>query len=286
MPMEGSRLDALNLPAMRTHNQDPRQTAFSLSCDIDNGSTGEGVPSYTHTNIQTRHTHEPNVCRVSSPSAGISSRDRALTIRRLADPSADAGDFIRPGHVFPLRYRDGGVFTRGGHTEASVDLTRLAGLQPVSVIGEIVSARDPTDMARMDELKVSRTHRRWIHPSIHPFMYLFSVCVCQDFARRHGLVMTTIEDLICYRLETEYGIAIPDDTSDAATSSSDEASSPPTPTTSTPCSPANDCERRPQTHQQQQQHHPLPPGFHNAMTDRSPSIRRHRNRQEPRDGDE
>ncbi|CEM38204.1 unnamed protein product [Vitrella brassicaformis CCMP3155] len=230
VPMEGSRLDALNLPPMRTHNQDPRQTAFSLSCDIDNGSTG------------------------------ISSRDRALTIRRLADPSADAGDFIRPGHVFPLRYRDGGVFTRGGHTEASVDLTRLAGLQPVSVIGEIVSARDPTDMARMDELK--------------------------DFARRHGLVMTTIEDLICYRIETEYGIAIPDDASDAATSSSDEASSPPTPTTSTPCGPTNDSERHPHTPQQQQRHHPLPPGFHDTMTDRSPSIRRHRNRQEPRGGDE
>src|SRR5699024_11704661 len=84
---------------------------------------------------------------------GISAADRARTCRLLADPRTRPADFTRPGHVVPLRARDGGVLERDGHTEAAVDLARLAGLRPAGVICEIVSEDDPLLLARRDELR-------------------------------------------------------------------------------------------------------------------------------------
>ena len=107
--LEGSRLDALHLPPMVVHNEDPKQTAYSVSVD------------YRH-----------------NTSTGISAYDRALTFRRLVDPAALPSDFHRPGHVFPLRYQPGGVLQRAGHTEAALDLSRLAGLRPGGVLAEVV----------------------------------------------------------------------------------------------------------------------------------------------------
>jgi len=108
-------------------------------------------------------------------STGISAYDRALTIQLLADPDAGPRDFIQPGHVFPLRAKPGGVLRRAGHTEASVDLARLAGLYPAAVICEIMN--DDGSMARVPELR--------------------------EFAKRHGLKMTSIADLIRYRSQRE-----------------------------------------------------------------------------------
>jgi 3,4-dihydroxy 2-butanone 4-phosphate synthase/GTP cyclohydrolase II len=108
-------------------------------------------------------------------STGISAYDRALTIQLLADPDAGPRDFVQPGHVFPLRAKPGGVLRRAGHTEASVDLARLAGLYPAAVICEIMN--DDGTMARVPELR--------------------------EFARRHGLKMTSIADLIRYRSQRE-----------------------------------------------------------------------------------
>jgi len=105
-------------------------------------------------------------------STGISAHDRALTISTAIDPTKAAEAIVSPGHVFPLIARDGGVLIRAGHTEASVDLARLAGLNPASVICEIM--KDDGTMARLPDLKI--------------------------FARQHGLKIGTIEDLIAYRL--------------------------------------------------------------------------------------
>src|SRR5262249_13493015 len=106
---------------------------------------------------------------------GVSSADRAATIRALADSSAAAADFARPGHIFPLRSRRGGVLVRAGHTEAAVDLCRLAGLKPVGVLCEVMN--DDGTMARRPQL--------------------------QEFAQRHHLKVGTIADLIRHRLRTE-----------------------------------------------------------------------------------
>jgi 3,4-dihydroxy 2-butanone 4-phosphate synthase/GTP cyclohydrolase II len=108
-------------------------------------------------------------------STGISAADRSRTIQLLADPTREAGDLVRPGHVFPLRYTDGGVLRRGGHTEAAVDLARLAGLRPAGVVTEIVN-EDGT-MARLPRLR--------------------------EFADEHGLRLISIEQLIGYRRRTE-----------------------------------------------------------------------------------
>jgi 3,4-dihydroxy 2-butanone 4-phosphate synthase/GTP cyclohydrolase II len=129
-------------------NQDQRGTAYAVTVDAR-----EGV------------------------STGISAADRARTTRLLADPTATAKDFNRPGHVVPLRARDGGVLRRAGHTEAAVDLSRLAGLAPAGVLCEIVSQKDEGDMARRDELEV--------------------------FASDHDLALITIADLIAYRRRVE-----------------------------------------------------------------------------------
>ena len=118
----------------------------------------------------------PAACPAACPSAGISAADRAATIRALADPAASAADFRRPGHIFPLRYRQGGVITRPGHTEAAVDLARLSGSAPAGVLCEIVNRADGS-MARTPQLLA--------------------------FAQEHGLKCITIADMIRYRLRHE-----------------------------------------------------------------------------------
>lgn len=147
--MEGDRMDELHLPAMVRNNEDPKSTAFSVSVDA---TSEHGITT------------------------GISAQDRATTIRLLGDANRSAADFNRPGHLFPLRARANGVLTRDGHTEASVDLSRLAGCSPVGVLCEIVSEDNPVEMARLPELK--------------------------RFCRRHGFVLTSIVDLAQYRRDT------------------------------------------------------------------------------------
>ncbi|MQA64045.1 MAG: bifunctional 3,4-dihydroxy-2-butanone-4-phosphate synthase/GTP cyclohydrolase II [Actinophytocola sp.] len=148
VPLTEYDADRLNLPPMFYANQDVRGTAYTVTVDAK-----EGV------------------------STGISASDRAHTIKLLADITSTAGDFNRPGHVVPLRAKEGGVLRRPGHTEASVDLARMAGLRPAGVLCEIVSQKDEGDMARFDELQV--------------------------FAEEHGLTLITIADLIAYRRRNE-----------------------------------------------------------------------------------
>jgi len=136
------RLDALRLPLMVAANEESHGTAFTVTVDYRHGT-----------------------------STGISAADRAATLRALADSRAVAVDFARPGHVFPLRARPGGVLERPGHTEAAVDLARLAGLQPCGVLCELVN--DDGSMARPPEL--------------------------DRFARNHALPIITIADLIAHR---------------------------------------------------------------------------------------
>jgi 3,4-dihydroxy 2-butanone 4-phosphate synthase / GTP cyclohydrolase II len=112
---------------------------------------------------------------ITGITTGISAADRATTMRLLANPDATALDFARPGHIFPLRAREGGVLTRDGHTEAAVDLARLAGRAPAGVLCEIVSEENPTEMARLPELK--------------------------RFCKKHGYVLTSIVDIAQYRRE-------------------------------------------------------------------------------------
>lgn len=148
--MEGDRMDELELPPMLVNNEDPKGTAFSVTVDAikENGIT-----------------------------TGISARDRSTTVRLLADSKAIAKDFSRPGHIFPLRARTGGVLERDGHTEATVDLARLAGRSPCGVLCEIVSEEEPTEMARLPELV--------------------------KFCKKHDMVLTSIVDLQQYRRDTE-----------------------------------------------------------------------------------
>lgn len=123
VPMPEEYADRLDLPPMTTRNEDVRGTAYTVTVDAATGTTG------------------------------ISATSRAETIRRLADPASQPEDFTRPGHVVPLRARPGGVLERAGHTEATVDLARAAGLPPVGALCEIVGIEDPTDMARSPELR-------------------------------------------------------------------------------------------------------------------------------------
>lgn len=146
VPMEPERLQLLELTPMVVESQAPLGTAWMVSVDARSGVT-----------------------------TGISAHDRAATIRAMIDPNTKASDLVRPGHIFPLRARHGGVLVRAGHTEAAVDLTRLAGLFPAGVICEIM-APDGT-MARTPQLKT--------------------------FAREHSLKICTIADLIKYRLSKE-----------------------------------------------------------------------------------
>ncbi len=150
MPMTHERLDELRLPQMVPDNTEAHRTAFTISVDYKHGTT-----------------------------TGISAPDRARTIRALAETSSKPEDFARPGHIFPLRYTNGGVLTRAGHTEASVDLVKLAGLtSPAAVICEIVN-EDGT-MKRGADLIA--------------------------FAREHGLKIGTIADLIRHRFATERSV--------------------------------------------------------------------------------
>ncbi|MEU6486003.1 bifunctional 3,4-dihydroxy-2-butanone-4-phosphate synthase/GTP cyclohydrolase II [Streptomyces sp. NPDC046887] len=147
-PMEGGELDRLHLPQMVGDNTESMKTAFTVSVDA--------APSYGVT-------------------TGISAADRATTLQLLGGGRAEPGDLVRPGHVFPLRARPGGVLTRPGHTEAAVDLARLAGLRPAGAIVEI--AGEDGTMLRLPELV--------------------------PFARKHGLTIISIEDLIAYRRGNE-----------------------------------------------------------------------------------
>lgn len=141
VPLDGGRAEALDLPPMVEVNQDSKGTAYTVSCDA-----AAGV------------------------STGISATDRALTARVLADAASSPADLTRPGHIFPLRAVDGGVRERPGHTEAAVDLCRLAGLEPVGVIAEVVY--DDGEMMRLDGLRA--------------------------FAAEHGCPLVSIEDLVAY----------------------------------------------------------------------------------------
>jgi 3,4-dihydroxy 2-butanone 4-phosphate synthase/GTP cyclohydrolase II len=146
VPMLGPDLDRLNLPLMTPQNGERMRTAFTVTVDARDGVT-----------------------------TGISATDRAFTIRRLADAQSTAQDFVKPGHIFPLRYAEGGVLARPGHTEASVDLARLAGLRPAGVLAEIV--HDDGTMMRLPALR--------------------------EFADAHDLALISIEQLIEYRRRTE-----------------------------------------------------------------------------------
>ena len=141
VPLEAERADALALPPMVAVNEDAKGTAYTVSCDAAIGV-----------------------------STGISATDRALTARILADPQSTPAAITRPGHIFPLRAVKGGVRERPGHTEAAVDLCRLAGLAPVGVIAELV--HDDGEMMRLDSLR--------------------------DFAAEHGCPLISIEDLVAY----------------------------------------------------------------------------------------
>ncbi|MEO3938762.1 3,4-dihydroxy-2-butanone-4-phosphate synthase [Dermatophilaceae bacterium Soc4.6] len=141
-PVTAEIADRLDLPPMVRESTDPLRTAYTVSVDAASGVT-----------------------------TGISAADRALTIRLLADPDATPLDFVRPGHVLPLRARDGGVLVRPGHTEAAVDLARLAGLAPVGAIGELV--HDDGSMMRAEAVL--------------------------DLGAEHGLPVVTIADLVAHR---------------------------------------------------------------------------------------
>ena len=146
MPMTGARLDELDIPLMVRENNSSFGTAFCVSIEAKKATT-----------------------------TGISAGDRAATVLAAVDPATRPDDLARPGHMFPLRARDGGVLVRAGQTEAAVDLARMAGLRPAGVICEIMKA-DGT-MARVLDLS--------------------------KFARRHGLLLITIADLIRYRMQME-----------------------------------------------------------------------------------
>jgi 3,4-dihydroxy 2-butanone 4-phosphate synthase/GTP cyclohydrolase II len=146
VPMTGEDLDRLEVPLMTLQNMERMRTAYTISVDAARGV-----------------------------STGISAADRAHTIRLLADPATQRDDLVRPGHIFPLRYREGGVLRRAGHTEAAVDLARLAGLRPAGVLAEIVN--DDGSMSRLPQLL--------------------------KFARKHGLEICAVADLIEYRRTRE-----------------------------------------------------------------------------------
>jgi 3,4-dihydroxy 2-butanone 4-phosphate synthase/GTP cyclohydrolase II len=149
VPMDPEQLARLELPQMVPNNDEAYRTAFTVSVDYRFGTT-----------------------------TGVSSSDRAKTIRALVDPASSAQDFARPGHIFPLRPRRGGVLIRAGHTEAAMDLCLLAGLQPAGVLCELMN--DDGSMARRGHIEA--------------------------FAREHALKIGTIADLIRHRLRNERSV--------------------------------------------------------------------------------
>jgi 3,4-dihydroxy 2-butanone 4-phosphate synthase/GTP cyclohydrolase II len=146
MPVKGERLDELEIPMMVSHNTSKFTTAFTVSIEAKQGVT-----------------------------TGISAKDRAATIKAVLNPETKASDIARPGHIFPLRAREGGVLVRTGHTEAIVDLAKMAGLYPAGVICEIMS--EDGSMARLPELK--------------------------ELADKFGIKIVSIADLITYRRRHE-----------------------------------------------------------------------------------
>ncbi len=146
VPMVAETLDRLGIPLMTPHNRDRHRTAYTVSVDARDGVT-----------------------------TGISAADRAHTVRTLIDSATEPFEVTQPGHVFPLRYTEGGVLVRPGHTEAAVDLARMAGLTPAGVIAEVVN--DDGTMMRGPQLR--------------------------EFADEHGLPLISIEDLIHYRRRHE-----------------------------------------------------------------------------------
>ncbi|NAW51952.1 3,4-dihydroxy-2-butanone-4-phosphate synthase [Elizabethkingia argentiflava] len=145
VPLPETRCDELGLDIMVSRSSDPKETAFTVSIDL----LGHGN------------------------STGISAADRARTIKAMMDPKTRPSDFMRPGHIFPLRAKEGGVLKRAGHTEAAIDLTRLAGLTEGGVICEIMN--EDGSMARLPDLK--------------------------KFTEKHNLKIVSIEDLIQYRMK-------------------------------------------------------------------------------------
>jgi len=145
-PLSGERCDELRLPLMVEHNTESHRTAFTVSVDMIEGTT-----------------------------TGISASDRSATLCALADPSATFASFARPGHIFPLRAREGGVLKRAGHTEAAVDLARMAGLEPAGIICEITN--EDGSMSRLPQLI--------------------------EFCREHNLLLSSIAELIKYRRHNE-----------------------------------------------------------------------------------
>jgi len=145
-PISGDRCDDLRLPLMVEHNTESHRTAFTISVDLIEGTT-----------------------------TGISAAYRAATLRALANPRESFASFARPGHIFPLRAREGGVLKRAGHTEAAVDLARMAGLEPAGIICEIIN--DDGSMSRLPELI--------------------------EFSRKHNLLLSSIAELIKYRRHHE-----------------------------------------------------------------------------------
>ena len=154
-PITEKRCKELDLYPMASNNTDPMGTAFTVSIDLK----GDGVTS------------------------GISVADRAKTVRRLINPEAKSEDFLRPGHIFPLAAKEGGVLRRTGHTEAAIDVARLAGFQPAGVIVEIMN-EDGT-MARMPQL--------------------------QKIAKAFDLKLISIEDLVSYRMKHDSLIELQED---------------------------------------------------------------------------
>jgi 3,4-dihydroxy 2-butanone 4-phosphate synthase/GTP cyclohydrolase II len=146
LPIEGERLDQLEVPMMVARNTDIRRTAFTVSIDVAEGTT-----------------------------TGISAADRTRTVLAVLDPDTRPEDLARPGHMYPLRYEPGGVLKRAGHTEAGVDLARLAGMYPAAVLAEVMN--DDGTVAILPDL--------------------------QKFAEEHGLLIGTIADLIAFRRKGE-----------------------------------------------------------------------------------
>jgi 3,4-dihydroxy 2-butanone 4-phosphate synthase len=157
-PLTAERAEKLELPQMVTENADPNRTAYTVSVDANEASV----------------------------TTGISASDRAVTCRTLADPECGAGDLRRPGHIFPLRAREGGVRQRPGHTEAAVEFCRLAGKREVGVICELVE--DGVETEGVPERQGGGMMRR---------------DACLEFGRRWGLKVCTIEDLVRYMVEKE-----------------------------------------------------------------------------------
>jgi 3,4-dihydroxy 2-butanone 4-phosphate synthase/GTP cyclohydrolase II len=147
VPITPERADQLELPLMVSNNTESQRTAFTVSVDAARGT-----------------------------STGISAEDRSATIQALIDPHTRPADLNRPGHIFPLRYRPGGVLKRAGHTEATIDLAKAAGMYPAGVLCELVS-EDKTRMARLPEI--------------------------EEFARANNLVVVSIADLIRYRRQKD-----------------------------------------------------------------------------------